>query len=267
LVLYSRDIRWLAAALYAVRLVAMPREFSAIEIAEGALLADIAVLAQIFAIYLPIFDLVARLVIAVVFAVLVLRRSFAIGMISTVVACFIITVLSGLMFIAPLLLTCGAGLFLGFTMKRRLAHLPLILLGMTSGMMTLWAMLVLFTLLAGLPLSILARQLELAYKSGVALADWLTVQIGLGVWWRQTAMPILAPIAQLGLAYWWALFPLALWLFLGPVVLLMYSSTNLAVRLLGYDVRPFPGARLERVLAWAVRLPLRLWRRLRRRGS
>jgi hypothetical protein len=47
----------------------------------------------------------------------------------------------------------------------------------------------------------------------------------------------------------------------------MYSSTNLAVRLLGYDVRPFPGARLERMLAWAVRLPLRLLRGLRRRGT
>jgi len=236
--------------------------YSAIEIAEGALFADIAVLAQIFAIYLPIFDLVARLVIAVVFAVLVLRRSFAIGLISTAVACFIITVLSGLTFIAPLLLTCGAGLFLGFTMKRRLAHLPLILLGMTSGMLTLWAMLVLFTLLAGLPLSVFARQLELSYKSGVAVADWLTIRIGLGAWWHQTAMPILAPLAQVGLTYWWAFFPLALWLFLGPVVVLMYSSTNLAVRLLGYDVRPFPGARLEHVLAWAMRLPLRLLRRL-----
>ncbi len=244
--------------------VAMPRQFSAIEIAEGALLADIAVLAQIFAIYLPIFDLVARLVIAVVFAVLVLRRSFAIGLISTAVACFIITVLSGLTFIAPLLLACGAGLFLGLAMKYRLAHLPLILLGMTSGMLVLWALLVLFTLLAGLPLSVFARQLELSYKSGVALADWLTVQIGLGVWWRETVMPALAPLAQVGLDYWWALFPLALWLFLGPVVLLMYSSTNLAVRLLGYDVRPFPGARLERAFAWGVRLPVRLLRRWRR---
>jgi hypothetical protein len=244
----------------------MPREFSAIDIAEGALLADIAVLAQIFAIYLPIFDLVARLAIAVVFAVLVLRRSFAIGLISTAVACFIIAVLSGLTFIAPLLLTCGAGLFLGLTMKRRLAHLPLILLGMTSGMLALWAMLVLFTLLAGLPLSIFARQLELSYKGGVAVADWLALRIGLGAWWRQSAMPVLAPLAQLALVYWWALFPLALWLFLGPVVLLMYSSTNLAVRLLGYDVRPFPGPRLERAFAWAVRLPVRLLRTLRRIG-
>src|SRR5262245_43010878 len=233
----------------------MPREFSAIEIAEGALLADIAVLAQIFALYLPIFDLVARLTIAVVFAVLVLRRNFTIGLIGTAVACFIIAVLSGLTFIAPLLLSCGAGLFLGLAMKRRLAHLPLILLGTTSGMLALLAMLVLFTLLAGLPLSIFARQLELSYKSGVAVADWLALRIGLAAWWRESAMPFLAPLAQLGLAYWWALFPLALWLFLGPVVVLMYSSTNLAVRLLGYDVRPFPGPRLERVLAWAVRLP------------
>ena len=239
----------------------MPRQFSAIEIAEGALLADIAVLAQLVAMYLPIFDLAARLVIAVVFAVLVLRRNFTIGLIAATVACFIIAVLSGLTFIVPLGLTCGAGLFLGLTMKRQVAHLALILLGMTSGTLVLGVLLVLFTLLAGLPLSIFARQLELSYQGGTAVAGWLAAQVGLGDWWSQSALPSLAPYAQAALAYWWALFPLALWLFLGPVVILMYSSTNLAVRTLGYQVRPFPGARLERALAWAVRLPARALRR------
>ena len=236
----------------------MSRQFSAIEIAEGALLADIAVLAQLFSMYLPIFDLVARLVIAVVFAVLVLRRSFAVGLVSTAVACFMIAALSGLMFVASLLLSCGAGLYLGAAMKRRLPHFGLILLGITSGTLALWGLLVVFTLLAGLPLSSFAREIELTYGAGVALAGWLAAQVGLGGWWNETGLPWLAPLLAWALAYWWALFPLLLWLLLMPVVILMYSSTNMAVRLLGYDVRPFPGARLERAMAWAARVPLRL---------
>src|SRR4029079_3019622 len=134
----------------------MSREYSAIEVAEGALLADMAVLAQLAAIYLPVLALVMRLVIAVVFAVLVLRRGFAVGRLATTTAGFIIAVLSGLTFMAPLLLTCGAGLVLGWALQRRLAHLPLILLGMTSGALSLWGLLVLLTLLAGLPLSVFA---------------------------------------------------------------------------------------------------------------
>jgi hypothetical protein len=68
------------------------------------------------------------------------------------------------------------------------------------------------------------------------------------------------------LARWWLLFPLAVWLGLAPIVTLMYSTTNLAVRLLGYDVRAFPGRRAERAIAWAVRLPLRLRRPARHRS-
>ena len=47
---------------------------SAIEIAEGALLADIAVLFQLAVIYLPVIDLLTRFEIPIVLAVLVLRR-------------------------------------------------------------------------------------------------------------------------------------------------------------------------------------------------
>src|SRR4051794_28070902 len=91
---------------------------SAIEIAEGALLADIAVLLQMVAIYLPMLDLLARFVIPIVLAVLVLRRGLPVGIMSCCVGCFLIGMLSGLSFLVPMLLTCTAGLFLGVTMGR-----------------------------------------------------------------------------------------------------------------------------------------------------
>ncbi len=241
----------------------MPRPLTAIEIAEGALLADFAVLAQLAAMYLPLIDTFARLIIAIVFAVLVLRRGLRVGMLSVAVAGFIITALSGLTFMIPLTLTCGAGLFLGFTMRQRLPHSLLILLGMTGGAAAVLALLVILTLAAGLPLSSFARQLNITYQSGLALAAWLAQLVGQGAWWQQRAQPALEPVARWMLARWWLLFPFALWLGLAPIVVLTYSTTNLAVRLLGYEVRPFPGARAERTIAWVARLPLRLRRRTR----
>ncbi len=244
----------------------MARELTAIEVAEGALLADVAVLAQLVAIYLPIFDMLARLIIAVVFALLVLRRGLLVGALAALVACFLIAALSGLTFIVALGLTCGAGLFLGLAMKSRLPHIPLILLGMTGGAATLTLTLLLFALLAGLPLSDFGRELARSFRAMVALAGWLAGWAGLAGWWQSRALPLAEPAARALQVYWWAFFPLALWLLLGPVVLLMYSTTNLAVRLLGYQVRPFPGPRAERAIAWVARLPLRLRRRRGRGG-
>lgn len=244
----------------------MARPFTPIEIAEGALLADMAVLAQLVAVYLPIFDILARLGIAIIFAVLVLRRGLYVGILSALVAGFIITALTGLTYAVPLVLTCGAGLFLGITMRLRVPHFPLILLGMTGGGLVFVLLLVLFTLAAGLPLSSFATQLRNSYNGAMALANWLAGLVGLAGWWTARARPALDPLAQWMLARWWLLFPLAVWLGLAPVVTLMYSTTNLAVRLLGYQVRPFPGARAERAIAWVARLPLRLRHRARHRS-
>jgi uncharacterized protein YybS (DUF2232 family) len=226
---------------------------SAIEIAEGALLADIAVLLQLVGTYLPIFDVLVRFLIPIVIAVLVLRRGFSVGLMGCCVASFIVAVLSGLALLIPMLLALGAGMFLGVCMRRRLGHLPLLLLGVTGGALTVCGLTVLFSLLSGVPLASIARELGRAYQAGFALADFVTVQLGYDQWWRQTAYPALEPLARASLTYWWALFPAGVWLFLCPIVTLMYFTTNYSVRLLGYDVRPFPGARVERWMAWVAR--------------
>src|SRR6266511_3513142 len=181
---------------YDWQMTIVSRKLSAIEIAEGALLADIAVILQLFALYLPVFDVVARLII----------------------------------------------------------------LGVAGGTLTVCALLLLFTLLAGLPLATIARQLERSYHAAMAVAGAGAGWAGLGDWWRQTALPSLDSLAQAALAYWWALFPAAVAAFLCPVVIGTYFSTNAAVRLLGYDVRPFPGGRLERLLVGVARRLVRLGR-------
>jgi hypothetical protein len=247
-----------------VNVLTTPRKLSAIEIAEGALLADIAVLLQLAAMYLPLIALPTRFLIPIVLAVLVLRRGLSVGMMSSCVGCFLIGMLSGLSFLIPMLLVCAAGLFLGATMRRGWRHLPVLLLGTTGGALALCCVTILFSLVTGVPLSLIVRQLDLAYQAGFALADLVITWLGYGVWWRQVAYPALAPLAQITLRYWWLLYPTALWVFLAPVVMLMYFTTNYSLRLLGYNVRAFPGGAIERRMVRGARRLIGLARKLGR---
>ena len=239
----------------------MFRKLAAIEIAEGAVLADIAILFQLLAIYVPIADSFFRLLIFIVFAVLVLRRSLYVGIITLCVALFIVGVLTGVHFLVPMLLQGVGGLYLGVTMKYRLGHISLLLLGVSGGAIAVWSLTLLFTLLAGAPLSILAHQIERTYVVGIAALDVIATQVGLAEWWRQSALPALAPLAELALAHWALSFLALLWLFLCPAVVVIYYITNLFVRLLGYDVRPFPGGwvnrLIQRIVRWLVKIGIR----------
>src|SRR5258708_508824 len=71
------------------------RRMTALELAEGALLADIGVVLQIFIKYLPVGGDVLRLLVPVVFAVIVLRRGLYVGCMSMCVSLFIISIVSG----------------------------------------------------------------------------------------------------------------------------------------------------------------------------
>ena len=115
---------------------------------------------------------------------------------------------------------------------------------------------------SGVPLSLIVRQLDLAYQASFALADFVASGLGYDTWWRQVAYPALASLAQTTLEYWWLLYPAAVWIFLSPVVILMYFTTNYSVRLLGYNVRAFPGGAVERRLARGARRLLGLGRKL-----
>jgi len=236
----------------------MNRTLRAIDIAEGALLADIAVMFQLLAVYLPVFDVFFRLLIPVAFAVLVLRRSLYVGVIGLCVALFIVGVMTGVHFLVVTLLSCGAGLYLGATMKYRLGHFSTLLLGVTGAAITVGGLTLLFFLLAGLPLTDLVESLRKSYRALVAVIDFMTSSIGWIDWWRQTIFPTIDALAELALAYWLILWFAVIWLFLWPVAMIVYFTTNLFVRMLGYDVRPFPGGRIERLMRRIVRTFVRV---------
>jgi hypothetical protein len=236
----------------------MFRRLSAIEIAEGALLADIGVIFQLLVKALPVGGGIFQILTPIVFAVIVLRRSFYVGCMSLVVALFMTGLISGPGGTFLILLECGAGLFLGLTMKYRTHHLAILFLGVTSGALIFYILIIIFDLLTGIPLSRLAFGVQQAYKAAVTFIGLIVPIFGLGYWWQHSLLPPLNTLANLAFTYWWITFYLISWVILIPVVIVVYYITNLFVRLLGYRVLPFPGGKIESLLYWIMRKLIRL---------
>ena len=224
----------------------MLRRLSAIEIAEGALLADICVIFQLLVTYLPIGGDFFRVLIFVVFAILVLRRGLYVGIMAMCVAVFITGIITGPLLLITMLLECIGGLFLGLTMKYRMRAFSLLLLGVTGGALTFYSVTLGSFVLLGVPFTTLIQSLHRAYSLAIAIVQAVAVSVGLQGWWLHTVYPPVASLAAFGFTYWWALFYVALWCLFCPFVTVLYATTNIMVRLLGYDVRPFPEGKRTR---------------------
>jgi uncharacterized protein YybS (DUF2232 family) len=236
----------------------MFRKLSAIEIAEGALMANIAVVFQLLYKYVPFVGACFALLVPVVFTILVLRRSFYAGLMSLVVAMFLIGIISGFGQLVFTLIECGAGLFLGLTMKRRLHYFPVILVGATGSALGLLASTFVSVLLIGPSLITgILFAMHKTYQAAFALLNFAMPQIGMGSWWHH-----IEPAAQhLGnqiMTQWVLLLYLGDWLIALPLVIIVYFITTFLVRLLGYDVRPFPDGRLNGIIQWFIRLILKI---------
>jgi hypothetical protein len=228
------------------------RRLSAIEIAEGALLADIAVVFQLLITYLPVGGGFLQLLVPVIFAVLVLRRGLYVGCMSLCVALFIISIVMGPGGVPALLLEAGAGLFLGLTMRARLSHVLTIVLGAALGGLALWALLLFFSLLSG-GSHLLVRSLHRIYAFITPLLGLFFKLIHLNGLWQQHLFPLLDAFMQWGFQNWLVLFYLLACFLCIPLTIGTYFITNFFLRLLGYRVRPLPGYRVEGLLYWLAR--------------
>jgi Predicted membrane protein (DUF2232) len=235
----------------------MPRKLKAIEIAEGALLADIAVIFHLLIMYLPVGGDVFRLLIPIVFAVLVLRRGFYVGIIGLCVVAFVTGLLTGIGPVVIMLFESGAGLFLGLTMRHRLRHFATVFLGVTSSSLIIFALFMLTLLVFRFSLDALILRLHQVYNFAIATLNLVAVNLGLTNVWKYNLYPIVATLANWGFTYWWVAFYIGMWIALWPVVIVVYYITNLFVRLLGYDVLPFPGGMLDKLQRHVVKLLIR----------
>ncbi len=236
------------------------RRLSALEIAEGALLADIAVVFHLLIRYLPVGGTFIALLVPVVFAVLVLRRGLYVGCVSLCVALFIICIVTGPGGVPLLLLEAGAGLFLGATMRRRLSPLLTIALGILCGGVALWLMLLLLVSLLSGP-HVFIRSIQQAYAALTPLVGLIFRLVGLGAFWQHTFLPVLNNFLQWGVQNWPLLLLMAACGVCVPLVMMVYLIVNMFLRLLGYQVRPFPGYRLEGLLYWLASRLFRLFPR------
>ena len=240
----------------------MPGKLTAIEIAEGALLADIAVVLQLLTIYLPVAGGYITLLVPIPFTVLVLRRNLYAGIMGLCVAFFVIGMLTGIQSFFPMLLEGGAGLYLGIMMKYRVRDVPLVLLGATGSALLLSSILVITILLSGIPITRTLIHLHRNYDAIVASLGFAAVHIGLGGWWKHNAYPIVISFETLIFTYWLLLIYMLVWLVLCPVVIIVTTVTNFFVRLLGYNVRPFPGGILDKLIRWTMQTLIRVALRL-----
>src|SRR5258708_19716581 len=143
----------------------MFRRLTAIEIAEGALMADIGVIFQLLVKILPVGGGIFQLLIPIVFAVIVLRRSFYVGCMSLVVALFITALISGPGSSFFMLLECGAGLFLCLTMKHRMRHFMIIFLVVTTATITFYPLLLFFSFLTSFHPSTFSLTLHFTFNT------------------------------------------------------------------------------------------------------
>ena len=236
----------------------MPRKLNAIEIAEGALLVDIAIVFQLLVLYLPVGGLFFSLLIPPIFTILILRRRFYAGVMGMCVALFIIGLLTGLGTIQIMLLEVGAGIYLGLTMKYRLHYLPLILIGVTGSTILLTCITLFSILLFGQAfLDSLLIGFHVTFNLLFSIMNFITSQVGLSNWWN-SVYPTARHLADLTLTHWLAALIIINWITLLPVVTIVYYITTFLVRLLGYDVRPFPDGRINTFIQWLIRLLLRV---------
>ncbi len=236
----------------------MFRKLTTIEIAECALMADIAVVFHLLFKYLPFAGAFFALLVPVVFTILVLRRGFYAGCISLCVAAFLVGIISGFTGITLMILECGAGIFLGITMRHRLHYIPLILLGTTGSSLGILATTLFSILLIGPTfLSSLLYGTRQSFAAIFSVLNFITPRLGIGGLWHGI-YPAAKHFTDWLLIYW----PLALymgdWLVCLVLVIIVYYVTTFLVRFLGYNVRPFPDGILNKIILGIVRLVLRI---------
>src|SRR5436305_4647898 len=135
-------------------------------------------------------------------------------------------------------------------MKYRLHYLPLILLGTTGSSILLIGLTLLNILLLGKAFfNTLILGFRAIYNLLFSVMNFTTSQVGLATWWR-SIYPVARHLADLTLTYWLAALIIVDWFTLLPVVIIVYYITTFLVRLLGYDIRPFPDGWINTFIQW-----------------
>ena len=242
------------------------RRLNALEIAEGALLADIAIVFRLIALFLPVGSGFFSMLNFSIFTLLVLRRGIYVACMSMSVAVFLISIIVGPSAIIGLIIEGMGGIFLGITMKLRWHAIPVVVVGALSGALCIFCLLIASTLLTGLSLHEYQYSLQQAYMALLSFVGLLATRLGLHVVWQQQIYPVINMIANIAFAYWLWAFYVALAVFCCPLVGVVYLVTNMLMRRMGYDVRPVFGTQASILRRRFRRRVLKFYVRRRMRG-
>lgn len=239
----------------------------ALGLAEGGLLADVAVILDLAAVYLPLLGEAFQVVVPAPFAILYLRRGMKPTLLAIAVAAFLMTVLAGPHYGWRLGLMGLMGLVIGWAMRHHVS--PILTLAALTVLFAgaSYAALIALIVFTGYPIADIVAELHNAMDSAALLAATAAQVVGVSAWWL-AARPLYVALEHWALAYWQVLVGVAFACAALPVGAVDYAVANTIARVLGHDVRPFPprwSVRLVVWLVWLVTAPLRLLLRVVRR--
>lgn len=228
----------------------------AIGLAEGGLLADVGVILDLAAIYIPLIGAVLGPAVPTPFVILALRRGPRVTLLAAAVSAFLVTIFAGPHFGWRMGLEAVVGLLLGWAMQRHIR--PILIWGigtLTVAVVTFIAALgVIF--LAGLPVKDIVGEL----RNGLGAAAWIVATGaalvgGEGQW--LSIRPLLVVVGVMALRFWPVLlFAYVTVAFALPTVAFYYAIANATARVLGYTVKPFPPLWSIRLIRWTLHATL-----------
>jgi uncharacterized protein YybS (DUF2232 family) len=237
----------------------------ALSLAEGGLLADVAVILELVRIFLPIAGIAFSLLVPMPFVLLMMRRGLKPTLLAVVVGALLVGLITGPHFGWRMGVSGLVGLALGFAMRARLRPAFVVVAGSLITSVAIYAFFWGSIWLTAVPLSSLVAAGVNTIHAANSAAEFLLNHLGLGALWQQFS-PALFALESWVIAYW----PLVLYgvILCGSVgaVVVYYLVANGLMRLFGFEVRPFPSPRVERFARKLLRLAarLRFWRLWRR---
>lgn len=234
----------------------------ALSLAEGGLLADVAVILELVRIYLPLIGAVFALLVPMPFVLLMLRRGWRATGLAVVVGTLLVGMMSGPHFGWRMAASGLVGLALGLAMRLRLRPALVVVAGSLLTSLALYAFFWATIWLTAVPLSSLVQGGINLLHAANSTAAFLLNHLGLGGLWQQFS-PLLFAVEAWVIVYW----PLALYVIVlcGSIASVVgyYLVANRLMRYFGYDVRPFPSPRVERLIGRLAGLVGRVFRLLR----
>lgn len=226
---------------------------SAIDMAEGGLLADVGIVLDLASIYLPIVGAVLTPTVPTPFAILTLRRGIKAGMVASAVAMLLVTMLAGPHFGWRMGLEAAVGMLMGWAMRRRWRSLTVIAAGSFLVATATFAAVLLVLVATGLPVHDVVQELRNGLHLIDGFAAFVSGLLGLKGQWLAVRPGFIA-VANVAVQYW----PILLYLYVSaiavPTVILYYAIANSAARVLGADARPFPPRWIARLFIWCFRV-------------